>query len=271
MGFTAEKLVAKERAAALVERFPFYVEQFDKNPPFTEEQLQAHLHTICLRRSFPSVEGALAHDSFLGSLYRTLRLWGIGKRTSKLAPFGTFSSALKNWVGELSGLQAVRLEEGLDLEGLIPKLWNLVANLRIVDNKNTVVAGTKCIHHLLPDLLPPMDRAYTQTFFGWENPEFQNNPRECFEYAFRTFARIAKEVKPSELVGDGWRSSGPKILDNAVVSYCRVNGLESSNRKYERRRKARVETLTKRAKELGIYEEILAEVNRRTRRQGRGL
>lgn len=52
------------------------------------------------------------------------------------------------------------------------------------------------------------------------------------------------------------------ILDNAVVGYCLTHGLKSSNRKYVQQRKAKVAMLTKRAKELGIYDEIMAEAKR---------
>src|SRR5262249_26684642 len=38
-----------------------------------------------------------------------------------------------------------------------------------------------------PELVFPIDREYTQTFFGWRNPEFQNNPRDCFMVSFLAF------------------------------------------------------------------------------------
>lgn len=228
MGFSPEKQVARHRASDLVVRFQYYVDRFDREPPFTGEQLRTHIDTIRRRRSFSLVKDAVDDQGFVESLYRTLTLWGIGKRASTLLPFETFWSALRRNSSKLSELEGLRLEECPSVERVAPKLWGLIAGLGIVANNNNVVAGTKCIHHVLPDLMPPMDRAYTQTFFGWGNPEFQYHPRECFEYAFRTFARIANQVAPSRLVGEGWRSSGPKILDNAVVGYCIAKNLRSS-------------------------------------------
>jgi len=42
----AEKALAAERTKELVERFSFYVEEFDRNPAFTDEQLKCHLALV---------------------------------------------------------------------------------------------------------------------------------------------------------------------------------------------------------------------------------
>jgi hypothetical protein len=48
---------------------------------------------------------------------------------------------------------------------IIEELWQLIDNLGIVENEAKLVSGSKALHHLLPDLVVPMDRAYTQKFF----------------------------------------------------------------------------------------------------------
>jgi hypothetical protein len=266
MAFVPEKLISRTRVAELVEMFAYYAEDFDRRPPFTDDQLRVHLATIRLRRGFQTIDESLKSDVFLGSLYETLRSWGIGKRGSRLVGLDDFKASLKRRADDLRELQDLRLDDRFRAESVASRLWNLVANLGIVENEHTVVAGTKCLHHLLPDIVPPMDREFTQTFFGWETPEFQYHPQACFEHAYRTLARIGVDVDVAKYVGERWRSSTAKILDNAVVGYCRAHGLESSNRKYTQRRKAKVEILTRRAKELGIYEDIIAEAKRRAER-----
>jgi hypothetical protein len=62
-----------------------------------------------------------------------------------------------------------------------------------------------------------MDREYTQTFFGWHNPQFQYGQRTCFAEAFGAFVQIARSVNPSQYVNTGWNSSRTKVLDNALV------------------------------------------------------
>jgi len=97
------------------------------------------------------------------------------------------------------------------------ELWQLLFNLNIIDNEAKLVSGSKALHHLLPDLVVPMDRAYTQKFFGWHNPIFQYGQRDCFREAFSAFVEIASRVSPEKFVKTGWRSSRTKIIDNALI------------------------------------------------------
>jgi hypothetical protein len=97
--------------------------------------------------------------------------------------------------------------------------------VRIVENISKLVPGTKALHHLLPDLIVPEDRAYTQRFFGYHNPEFQGqygSQKPVFVNTFVTFARIARAVDVASYVGTGqpWRTSRGKVIDNAIVGFC---------------------------------------------------
>jgi hypothetical protein len=112
-------------------------------------------------------------------------------------------------------------------------------------------------------LVFPVDREYTQTFFGWHNPEFQNNPRDCFVLIFSSLAELAKGVNLSQFGGKGWRSSPAKILDNAIVGYCVKHGLRPENTRYQQKQRAELRALEESAKELGIWEEIKAEALKR--------
>lgn len=68
----------------------------------------------------------------------------------------------------------------------------------------------------------PVDRAYTQTFFGWHSPEFQSGQREFFSLSLGAFATLAREVQPERFVGEGWNSSRSKVIDNAIVGMLRL-------------------------------------------------
>src|SRR5918992_1403527 len=85
----------------------------------------------------------------------------------------------------------------------------------IVENQARVVAGTKTLHHLLPDLAPPVDTRWTGAFFMWPPAYFQNRQRQVSEEGFRTFAEVARLCHPQQYVGAGWRTCRAKILDNA--------------------------------------------------------
>ncbi|MEI8083497.1 MAG: hypothetical protein WCI74_16795 [Actinomycetes bacterium] len=44
----------------------------------------------------------------------------------------------------------------------------------ITNNNARLVPCTQALHHVPPDVVVPIDRDYTQSFFVWHNPEFQN-------------------------------------------------------------------------------------------------
>lgn len=70
----------------------------------------------------------------------------------------------------------------------------------IVDNKSRLVSGTKTLHHLLPDLFPPMDGKWTGRFFEWGGSDLRS--RQAFLAAWRDLQRVAAACHPT-----GW--SGP--------------------------------------------------------------
>ena len=84
---------------------------------------------------------------------------------------------------------------GLDANAVAASLDRLVSDLGVVDNKSLLVAGTKTLHHLLPDLVPPMDRRWTGAFFGWWPIDPQNRQTAILSEAYGWFVEIAQAVK----------------------------------------------------------------------------
>jgi hypothetical protein len=208
---------------ALVTGFPKWVSYFESNPPFRKPvQLEYHLETIHRRREIGSAAGAVSDDRFRRSLYRTLRAWGIGSRGSRLKPFEEFAAVPERQTDAMLQFEDLVLDgPSLDARGTGEALWALMSRFTIVNNASQLVPMTKALHHILPELVVPMDREYTQTFFGWQNPQFQYGQRECFMHAFEKFVEIARAVNPAQYVGDGWNSSRTKVIDNALAGVVR--------------------------------------------------
>ena len=207
------------RVDLLIAGFPQFLEYFLRKPAFRRpEQLNYHRETIALRSAAGSVSKALATPGFIPKLYDTLRAWGIGSRLSRLVPLPEFETALRRQEAAIGALDGLSIDDpALSVQNESDRLWRLVSDLDIVENKAKVVAGTKALHHLLPDLVVPIDRDYTRNFFGWHAPEFQNHQHECFALAFAEFARVARAANPVQYVGQGWNTSRTKVIDNALV------------------------------------------------------
>ena len=204
----------------LVAKFPRWLDHFVDHGPFTRhEQLACHVKAIALRRKQASVAAASEDPAFAEALYDTLRAWGVGSRGSILVPLAEFGPRLRFVSTTLQPLEALSIDaDDLDVQSTIESVWNAIESIGVVRNKAPLVAGSKTLHHLLPDLVPPMDRAYTQTFFGWHAPQFQNDQAQCFQLAYKALTSVARRVRPAEYVGThSWHSSVSKVLDNALV------------------------------------------------------
>jgi hypothetical protein len=225
--------IVAERVAALERNFARYVAAYDDSVPFSTDQYEAHAATILLRRSLGSAASAVEDDAFIMQLRKTLIAWRLGVRGSRLAAEEQFAEALRGRSAELARLDGLAIDDqNLDVEAVAHNLWDLIASLGIVDNKAKLVAGSKALHHVLPDLVVPMDRQWTGLFFGLHPPEWQDpdNQRRIFRRGFESFAAIARGVDPGRFVGGGWRTSRTKVLDNALIGFCKLELLSETQR-----------------------------------------
>jgi hypothetical protein len=214
------------RVALLIQDFERYLSAFDAAPAFRKTgQLENHVVTITRRRELGTATAALQDATFLKSPYQTLNSWGIGQRGSKLLKFDDFVQAMRRCESAITSLEGYRLDEPSLDRDIADKLWTLIGSLAIVENEAKLVPCTKALHHLLPELCVPMDRAFTRVFFGWHGPEFQYQQKKVFYNAHEQFAKIAQGANPAQFIGSGWRTSLTKNIDNALVGFCRVEQL----------------------------------------------
>ena len=186
----------------------------------------AHICTIELRRGYTLPSEAVGDSAFIGSLERTLEAWGWGKRGAKRVGTTEFESQITRAAENLDSLNGVRIEtlHGHEGDRIIQKLWTCIANLEITTARARLVFGTKAIHHLLPDLLPPMDRAYTGGFFEkyWADTR---DEEKAFRDVMSAFVRLARRLAPKlreVICPDSFNTSVPKTLDNAVIGFMSV-------------------------------------------------
>ncbi len=215
----------EERVTKLADDFGRYVRIYDERVSFTTEQLTAHRACIALRRQAGTVRAAIDDTRFLEALRRTLRAWGIGVRASRLVSEEKFAAALSAALPTLEILEPLAID-GPDLPvDIASQLWLVIESLGVVENIAKIVAVTKTLHHLLPDLVVPMDREWTGKFFHFHLPEWQNpaSQRKIFMLAYDQFVALAHQVCPEQYVtNDAWRTSRTKVLDNALIGFCKA-------------------------------------------------
>ena len=264
--FSPAKAGVDQQLRDFTDQFASYVLAFDMKPPFRPTQLATHLRTLELRSKFPTALDAARDETFARFLYTTLRSWGIGAQGAELVSQMEFHNQLFRIAPMLTPLENRRIDDPhTEVNATACLLWEIIKQLNVAvarktkkPVRNRIVGGTKALHHLLPNLVFPIDRAYTQTFFKW-GTDFDNHPEECFKFGFEMLSHVALRVSLASHVGPDWRTSLAKILDNGVVGYCQVHGLISQNTKYRKRQQLKYKAMIARAKELGIWDSIEAE------------
>jgi hypothetical protein len=215
----------------LVAHFERYLAHFEADPPFRRSgQLRSHVRTIGLRRKLGSASAALGNDAFLDNLAETLKAWGVGSHDAMLVDAVEFRRQMRKQTKEIVAIEGTGIHNADTTVG--ERLWRIVRSLDIVVGRRTskptqskIVGGSKALHHVLPELMPPIDRTYTAPFLKRTQPQHFQNPvqeAETFRIAFESFCAIAKKADPAQYVGrHNWDTSSTKIIDNAIVGLIR--------------------------------------------------
>ena len=82
------------------------------------------------------------------------------------------------------------------------------------------MTGTKALHHLLPELVPPIDRTYTIRFFH-QNTTMPRGDEDAFREVYPALVEIAARAGDHLKVNNRspMNTSRTKIIDNAIIGY----------------------------------------------------
>jgi hypothetical protein len=99
-------------------------------------------------------------------------------------------------------------------------LWGLIQRLRVSKAEARIVANSKLLHHVLPDLVPPMDRQYTYRFF-YGRTGLSIDEEVAFREMFGRLLEIAGQNRTSiqATTGTDWNTCPSKVVDNAIVGF----------------------------------------------------
>ena len=206
----------------LCENFEAYLAEFNGAPPFTDVQASYHIVTLDLGKRLGGVAKSIDSEAYMRALYSTLVAWGMDSQAAKLQPYDKFAESVRKYKGGIAALERVGAAQiDADIAG---KMWRIIGGMQLSQTQSQTVTGAKALHHLLPQLLPPIDRGYTRPFFRYYSAQFQYNQEGAFMRMLSYFARIAQRVDLGRYVGTArWATSESKLIDNAIIGYCRLH------------------------------------------------
>jgi hypothetical protein len=209
--------------------FSRYVERFDSGRQFGGPSVYFHLKTIQALSRHPTAVDALDDDMFFDYLYATLASWGLHRMGPGNTKLGDLDELKASFRGQASNIERV---QQLQIDRLAPskvsevtkEVWGILASLRVGIGQTLLVANSKALHHLLPGLIPPIDRNYTLRFFVGRPYIYPGRDADYFRVLYPLFqeiaARCSREIHrfiatPSE----GMNTSITKVIDNAILGF----------------------------------------------------
>jgi len=220
-----------KRIEELKQNFKIFLEHFNNHYLFSGPSLYFHRKVIKIL-SQKGLREAIKDDSFLEYIYATLASWGLhrmGKTNTKLVDFEEFKNSILENKDKILKLENIRITQiNTNIEGtnhIMESINELINNLKISKAKTKLIFNSKTLHHLLPNLIPPIDKQYTLSFFY--NSKSPSHIENCFSEIYPKFIEIANCCKDIIIEmtkeGKGFNTSETKVIDNAIIGYVLKN------------------------------------------------
>lgn len=222
----------ENRATRLIKGFDDHLAAFDPESEgsgtFGGPSLYFHYRCGSLFHHLP-VEVKLRDDRFFEYVYATLVSWGMhrmGKTSTKLKDFEELKAEVLREEGALVELARLDLStfDPVTSPAEMAELVRVVDSMRISKSDAHLVANTKVLHHILPNLIPPIDRRYTLEYFGLDTmlPSYFG-AGAIFEVLFPVLARVGRAfseraLRKVDLTKRNWHTSLTKVIDNVIIT-----------------------------------------------------
>lgn len=166
---------------------------------------------------------------YLEYIYATLASWGMhrmGKGGSKMQSFDIFKNSIE------SIKDKIRVAEKINFESIVNDDWDLLESIfkkvNIMASGTSLVGNSKVMAHMLPNIVPPIDREYTLKYLkgntnikndlNYEWDLMKDIISEFFIPVARddSFNKLAKEWISNQSEYP-WDTSAFKVIDNLVI------------------------------------------------------
>jgi len=158
--------------------FNSHVDEFYNKELYTGPSIYFHKKVIEMINNSKNYQELLENNQFIEYLYASLTSWGLHRmdRKVQLEDFCEFKKSIQKNVDSLKNLSIHKLHELDDdtKEKITPRLSSLFRNLKVMKKGRLLIGNSKTLHHLLPNLILPIDQ-HTLNFFYEEKKEKLSN------------------------------------------------------------------------------------------------
>jgi len=199
-----------------------YHDAYYKAETFRGPSLYFHERALATRYD----PASLTHLEYV---YATLASWGMhrmGRGGSKMRSFEVFSQSVQTLKGKVAEAQTFDFREMSEIKWAVIK--EIFYGVKVMASGTSLVGNSKVMHHMTPNVIPPIDREYTLRFLRG-NTTIKNDleaewltMKEIISQFFipvasdTTFYSKAEQwMKRNE--DYPWDTSVLKVVDNLVI------------------------------------------------------
>ena len=148
----------------------------------------------------------------------------MGKQAAKVVDFHEMAESMRAAVPQIDRLWELQISkiDVDDAEQVARDIWDIIASLRVSRSETRIVAGSKALHHELPELVPPIDRQYTFRFFTGQKAVNHGDEKAFLEW-FPLLCEIGRrcpgEIRAALERGGVMATSQSKVIDNAIIGF----------------------------------------------------
>lgn len=157
---------------------------------------------------------------YIELVYTTLKSWNMDSRGARLSDFSTFTKIIRKYKSYFDDF--LNGSADYPAENYRQTLNFLFEKLELTKGTSPLVTFSKTMHFFLPDLIAPIDRKYTLSFFKknhrWTFRD-KNSQFSVFMDIQNAYYLFAHKHKLEDYLDDKWNRNIPKIMDNLVIGY----------------------------------------------------
>jgi hypothetical protein len=183
------------------------------------------------RNSIGQLADLTGDRTHIGDVYESLgKEFNCAMRGAKLVPFERFLESIrahKHMIVALTNYRMDGINSNAILLATLGNLKHLFYGLEVVpqNQKCKLVAVSKTLHFLLPDLVMPVDNAVVlRTFDKGEIPNDAGKQYDLFVEVLKEYVDLTVKLglKQSNSDGQWWNISVPKRIDNAIAGLWKI-------------------------------------------------
>ena len=175
----------------------------------------------------------------LNMIYAVMPSWGMhrmGSKGAKMVNYDIFESEIMKNKNELHELRNLNYKN----VGVNTIVNLLTKNIHVSTTNSYLVSSSKVLHHIIPNLVSPIDRNYSIRFMRKTNDNFGKNAmnitneeayaliflQEMYMFLNKNEEKISKyiiKIDDSNIYNSNFNTNMTKIFDNLIMTYIKEN------------------------------------------------